>query len=78
MAACRRTSRSCGRVNVGGRNYKMADLREHLTESGLDEVETHIQTGNVRFRTAMRSPARRSSGTSRRCSASTAGSTCRR
>ena len=37
-------------VNVGGRVYKMADLREHLTESGLEDVETHIQTGNVRFR----------------------------
>ena len=45
-------------VNVGGRVYKMADLRDHLTESGLDEVETYIQTGNVRFRSAMRSPAR--------------------
>ena len=45
-------------VNVGGRVYKMADLREHLSESGLDEVETYIQTGNVRFRTAKRSPAR--------------------
>ena len=42
-------------VNVGGRIYKMADLREHLTESGLEDVETHIQTGNVRFRSSMRS-----------------------
>lgn len=45
-------------VNVGGRVYKMADLREHLTESGLEDVETHIQTGNVRFRTPMRSAAK--------------------
>jgi uncharacterized protein (DUF1697 family) len=45
-------------VNVGGRYYKMADLREHLTESGLEDVETHIQTGNVRFRSSMRSPAK--------------------
>lgn len=45
-------------VNVGGRFYKMADLREHLTESGLDDVETYIQTGNARFRTAMRSPTK--------------------
>lgn len=45
-------------VNVGGRYYKMADLRDHLTGSGLQDVETHIQTGNVRFRTAMRSPAK--------------------
>jgi uncharacterized protein (DUF1697 family) len=45
-------------LNVGGRFYKIADLRQHLSESGLDAVETYIQTGNVRFRTAMRSPAR--------------------
>ena len=45
-------------VNVGGRYYKMADLRRHLGESGLEDVETYIQTGNVRFRTSMRSPAR--------------------
>lgn len=45
-------------VNVGGRVYKMADLRAHLEASGLTEVETHIQTGNVRFRTTLRSPAK--------------------
>jgi uncharacterized protein (DUF1697 family) len=45
-------------VNVGGRYYKMASLREHLTESGVSDVETYIQTGNVRFRTPMRSPAK--------------------
>lgn len=45
-------------VNVGGRYYKMAELRDHLSESGLTDVETHIQTGNVRFRTTLRSPAR--------------------
>ena len=45
-------------VNVGGRFYKMADLRDHLTESGLEDVETYIQTGNVRFRTSMRSAAK--------------------
>lgn len=45
-------------VNVGGRFYKMADLRGHLTDSGLQDVETYIQTGNVRFRTPMRSPAK--------------------
>ena len=44
-------------VNVGGRVYKMADLREHLTASGLEDVETYIQTGNVRFRTSTRSAA---------------------
>jgi uncharacterized protein (DUF1697 family) len=41
-------------VNVGGRFYKMADLRKHLSESGLQDVETHIQSGNVRFRSTMR------------------------
>jgi uncharacterized protein (DUF1697 family) len=45
-------------VNVGGRNYKMADLREHLTASGLGDVETYIQTGNVRFTSTMRSDAK--------------------
>ena len=45
-------------INVGGRVYKMADLRAHLSESGLEQVETYIQTGNVRFRSAMRSAAR--------------------
>jgi uncharacterized protein (DUF1697 family) len=45
-------------LNVGGRFYKMADLRQHLTDSGLQDVETYIQTGNVRFRTTMRSPAK--------------------
>lgn len=44
-------------VNVGGRVYKMADLREHLTGSGLTGVETYIQTGNVRFHSSMRSAA---------------------
>jgi uncharacterized protein (DUF1697 family) len=45
-------------VNVGGRIYKMADLREHLGASGLGDVETYIQTGNVRFTTTMRSDAK--------------------
>jgi len=45
-------------VNVGGRVYKMADLRAHLSASGLETVETYIQTGNVRFSTAMRSPSK--------------------
>jgi uncharacterized protein (DUF1697 family) len=36
----------------------MAAMRDHLTESGLGDVETYIQTGNVRFTTSMRSPAK--------------------
>lgn len=42
-------------VNVGGRTVKMADLRDHLTGAGLGDVETYIQTGNVRFSSTMRS-----------------------
>jgi uncharacterized protein (DUF1697 family) len=45
-------------VNVGGRVYKMADLRAHLEAAGLTEVESYIQTGNVRFRTSLRSVAK--------------------
>lgn len=45
-------------VNVGGRFYKMADLRAHLVDAGLTEVETHIQSGNVHLRSSLRSPAR--------------------
>lgn len=42
-------------INVGGRVYKMADLRACLEASGLEDVETYIQSGNVRFKTPMRS-----------------------
>jgi uncharacterized protein (DUF1697 family) len=42
-------------VNVGKRKYPMAELRDALTAAGFDEVETHIQTGNVLFRTSLRS-----------------------
>lgn len=42
-------------VNVGGRSFKMADLRRCLEHAGLQDVETYIQTGNVRFRTPLRS-----------------------
>jgi uncharacterized protein (DUF1697 family) len=45
-------------VNVGGRVYKMADLRADLESAGLTEVETYIQTGNVRFRSTRRSVAK--------------------
>lgn len=45
-------------INVAGRFYKMADVRTCLTASGLEDVETYIQTGNVRFRSTMRSRAR--------------------
>ncbi len=42
-------------VNVGKRKYPMAELREALTAAGFEEVETHIQTGNVLLRTNLRS-----------------------
>ena len=42
-------------VNVGPRTFKMADLRACLEDAGLADVETYIQTGNLRFSTALRS-----------------------
>jgi uncharacterized protein (DUF1697 family) len=42
-------------VNVGKRKYPMAELRQALTDAGFEEVETHIQTGNVLLRTRLRS-----------------------
>ncbi len=42
-------------VNVGKRQYPMAEVRDALTAAGFEDVETHIQTGNVRFRTSLRS-----------------------
>lgn len=42
-------------INVGGRFAKMADLRAGLVHQGLAEVETYIQSGNLRFTTSMAS-----------------------
>ncbi|HEY6934005.1 MAG TPA: DUF1697 domain-containing protein [Marmoricola sp.] len=42
-------------VNVGARKYPMADLRRVLTEAGYADVETHIQTGNIRLSAAVES-----------------------
>ena len=58
MAGCRPTSRSSGPSTWAAASTRWPTCATHLTESGLDEVETYIQTGNVRFRSAMRSPAR--------------------
>lgn len=44
-------------VNVGKRQVKMASLREWLEEAGFTDVETYIQTGNVRLTTPSRSAA---------------------
>ena len=43
-------------VNVGKRFVKMADLRAALEHAGFTDVETHIQSGNVRVRSRRRSP----------------------
>ncbi|HET7736695.1 MAG TPA: DUF1697 domain-containing protein [Nocardioidaceae bacterium] len=45
-------------VNVGKRQVRMAALREWLTADGFTDVETHIQTGNVRVGTSTRSAAK--------------------
>ena len=45
-------------VNVGKRQLKMAEARKVLSDNGLDDVETHIQTGNVFLTTPMRSTAK--------------------
>ena len=42
-------------VNVGGRKYPMAELRAALDAGGWQEVETHIQTGNVVLTSPLRS-----------------------
>lgn len=45
-------------VNVSPRWVKMERLRELLGDSGFRDVATHIQSGNVRFGTSMRSRAK--------------------
>ena len=45
-------------VNVGKRQVRMADLRTWLAEDGFTDVETYIQTGNVRVGTSLRSTAK--------------------
>lgn len=42
-------------VNVGARRYPMAELRQVLTDAGYADVETHIQTGNIRLGSPRRS-----------------------
>lgn len=42
-------------INLGPRRkYPMVELRAALEAGGLTDVETHIQTGNVRVRTPLR------------------------
>jgi uncharacterized protein (DUF1697 family) len=45
-------------VNVGGRKYPMAELRQVLADAGYADVETHIQTGNIRLSSPLRSQAK--------------------
>ena len=44
-------------INVGGRFAKMADLRTGLSDNGFGEVETYIQSGNVRFSSSLKAAA---------------------
>lgn len=45
-------------VNVGARKYPMAELRRVLADAGYADVETYIQTGNIRLTSPIRSQAR--------------------
>lgn len=46
-------------INLGKRNrVPMADLRACLTVAGFEDVDTHIQTGNVRLSTRLRAAGR--------------------
>jgi uncharacterized protein (DUF1697 family) len=45
-------------VNIGKRQYRTADLRDALTAAGYDDVDTYIQTGNVRLTSPLRSSAK--------------------
>jgi uncharacterized protein (DUF1697 family) len=45
-------------VNVGKRQFKTADLRAALEDAGYADVETHIQTGNIKITSPLRSTAK--------------------
>jgi uncharacterized protein (DUF1697 family) len=45
-------------VNIGKRQYKTADLRAALVGAGYSDVETHIQTGNIKVGSPVRSRAK--------------------
>jgi uncharacterized protein (DUF1697 family) len=45
-------------VNVGKRQLKMAEARKVLEDKGFGDVESYIQTGNLRVTTPMRSAAK--------------------
>lgn len=44
-------------INVGGRFARMADLRAGLVHKGFGEVESYIQSGNLRLTSRLRSAA---------------------
>jgi uncharacterized protein (DUF1697 family) len=44
-------------INVGGRFAKMADLRAGLAAKGFGEVESYIQSGNLRLTSSLQSPS---------------------
>ena len=45
-------------VNVGGRFVKMVDLRTGLSDKGFGDVQSHIQSGNLRLTSSLRSAAK--------------------
>lgn len=45
-------------VNIGKRQFRTADLRAALTDAGYGDVDTYIQTGNIRITSPTRSRAR--------------------
>ena len=45
-------------INVGGRFVKMADLRAGLSHKGFGDIESHIQSGNLRLTSSLRSVAK--------------------
>lgn len=45
-------------VNIGKRQYRTADLRAALEGAGYGDVDTYIQTGNIRITSPLRSRAK--------------------
>lgn len=45
-------------INVGGRFITMVDLRAGLSHKGFGNVESQIQSGNLRFTSSLRSAAK--------------------
>ena len=40
-------------INVGGRTAKMGDLRPGLYDKGFGDIESYIQSGNLRFTSSL-------------------------